>query len=94
MLLPKNLKILRDKLIEEKTPEIITEGRKLSSTVPFPFSKQLYESKKSIFNYVACDNDFEKSFAKFLNGAEDVESYAKLPEQFGFVSNIPIQGQI
>lgn len=77
-------KILRDKLIEEKTPEIITEGRKLSSTVPFPFSKQLYESKKSIFNYVACDNDFEKSFAKFLNGAEDVESYAKLPEQFGF----------
>jgi type III restriction enzyme len=77
-------KVLRDKIIEEKEPEVLSKGHKLSSTPPFPFSKQIYESKKNIFNYVACDNDFEIKFAKFLNGAEDVVAFAKLPEQFGF----------
>ena len=77
-------RILRDKVIEQKTPEIISEGRKLSTTIPYPFSKLLLESKKSIFNFVACDNEFEKSFAKFLNNAKDVKAFAKLPEQFGF----------
>jgi len=77
-------RVLREKIIEEKKPEIITSGRKLSSTNPFPFSKIIYESKKSIYNYVACANEFEKSFAKFLHSADDVEAFAKLPEQFGF----------
>lgn len=77
-------RILRDKVIEQKSPEIISEGRKLSSTIPYPFSKLLFESNKSIFNFVACDNEFEKSFAKFLHAAKDVKAFAKLPEQFGF----------
>jgi len=44
----------------------------------------VYEARKCIFNLVACDNDFEKAFAKFLDGAEDVKAYSKLPEIFGF----------
>ncbi|HWP81842.1 MAG TPA: DEAD/DEAH box helicase family protein [Bacteroidota bacterium] len=77
-------KALRDAVVEEKKPILISPNRFLSSTPPFPFSKLLLESKKSIFNYVACDNEFERAFAKFLDGADDVEAFAKLPEQFGF----------
>jgi type III restriction enzyme len=33
---------------------------------------------------VPCDNDFERNFAKFLDNAEDVRAFAKLPQAFGF----------
>ena len=33
---------------------------------------------------VAVGNEFELSFAKFLEDAPDVDRFAKLPEQFGF----------
>ena len=39
---------------------------------------------KCVFNLVACDNEFEKEFARFLERAEEVLRFAKLPEQFGF----------
>lgn len=77
-------KALRDIIVEEKKPELLTQERFLSSTPPFPFSKIIMEASKSVFNYVACDNKFEESFAKFLQSSEDVEAFAKLPEQFGF----------
>ena len=31
-----------------------------------------------------CDNHFERDFAKFLNNAQDVPRFAKLPQPFGF----------
>jgi len=77
-------KLLREKIVEEKIPELLTEGKNLSKTPAFPFSKLLFESSKCVFNYVACDNEFERKFAKFLHSANDVEAFAKLPEQFGF----------
>jgi type III restriction enzyme len=77
-------RVLRDIVVEEKKPQLLTPKRLLSTTPPFPFSKLFFESKKSVFNYVACANEFERSFEKFLNGAEDVIAFAKLPEQFGF----------
>ncbi|MDZ7402228.1 MAG: DEAD/DEAH box helicase family protein [candidate division KSB1 bacterium] len=77
-------KRLRDAIVEETEPELLSQSRLLSTTPPFPFSKQLLESRKTVFNFVACDNEFERSFAKFLDGAEDVAAFAKLPEQFGF----------
>jgi type III restriction enzyme len=61
----------------------------LSNTAPFPYSKKVLESKKSVFNFVTCDNDLEYRFAKFLDGAEDVEAFAKMPEQFGFSIEYP-----
>jgi len=82
-------KALRDIVVEEKTPELITPKRFLSSTPPFPYSKKLLEAKKSVFNYVACDNELEYAFAKFLQGASDVRAFAKLPEQFGFSIEYP-----
>jgi type III restriction enzyme len=56
----------------------------LSATLPFPSSKKVLEAKKTVFNYTPCDNEFEYSFALFLEKADDVKAFAKLPEQFGF----------
>lgn len=77
-------KALRGLVVEEKKPELLTPKRCLSTTPPFPFSKIILEASKSIFNYVACDNEDERKFAEFLQAAEDVEAFAKLPQQFGF----------
>ncbi len=77
-------KVLREIVIEHKDPQLLSENRFLSSTVPFPTSKKILEAKKSIFNYTPCDNDFEFNFAKFLDKADDIKAFSKLPEQFGF----------
>ncbi|HVK97323.1 MAG TPA: DEAD/DEAH box helicase family protein [Flavisolibacter sp.] len=79
-------KILREIIVEEKIPTLVTEARMLSITPPFPYSKVkcMIESGKTIFNYVANHNDFERSFSKFLHDSTDVTSFSKLPEQFGF----------
>jgi len=77
-------KALREIVIEHKEPQLLSANRFLSSTLPFPTSKKVLEAKKSVFNYIPCDNEFEYSFAKFLEKAEDIKAFAKLPEQFGF----------
>jgi type III restriction enzyme len=76
---------LRPLVVDELTPQLINAGRCLSITPPFPFSRPtIFEAEKTVFNLVACDNDFELSFARFLEKASDVRSFAKLPSQFGF----------
>lgn len=77
-------KALRERIVSEATPTLVTPRRLLSQTALFPFSRPVMEARKTIFNYVACDNEFERAFAKFADSAEDVTAFAKLPEQFGF----------
>lgn len=77
-------KALREIVIEKKEPKLLLANRFLSSTIPFPTSKKILEAKKTIFNYTPCDNDFEYDFAKFLDKSEDIKTFTKLPEQFGF----------
>ena len=77
-------KLLRDMVVEQKQPELILENRFLSSTIPFPTSKKVMQSQKTVFNYVPCDNDYELAFAKFLDKSDDVKAFAKLPMQLGF----------
>ncbi|MBP8944805.1 MAG: hypothetical protein KBG25_02700 [Paludibacteraceae bacterium] len=77
-------KILKKLVVEEHVPELIASERMLSETPPFPFSGSIYKSDKTVFNFVACDNEFEKEFARFLDKSEDVKAFAKLPAQFGF----------
>lgn len=77
-------KELRDLAVEEKKPELLEPARMLSTCPPFPWSRPVWEGTKTIFNLVPCDNDFEREFAKFLDDAPDVKSFAKLPQQFGF----------
>jgi type III restriction enzyme len=75
---------LRKLVIAELEPQLLHAGRLLSETPPFPWSRPTMEAAKSIFNLVPCDNEYEKEFARFLQKAEDVQRFAKLPEQFGF----------
>ena len=75
---------LREKIIEPTEPKLIAPERMLSTTPPFPYSKPFFEAAKCVFNFVPCDNEFEREFAKFLQSAEDVEAFSKLPEPFGF----------
>lgn len=77
-------KALREIVIEQKEPQLLSANRFLSSTIPFPTSKKILEAKKTIFNYTPCDNDLEYNFAKFIDKADDIKAFAKLPEQFGF----------
>lgn len=78
------VKSLRPLVVQEQTPQLLHEGRKLSETPPFPYSRTTIPARKTIFNLVACSNEFEKTFAKFLENASDVQAFAKLPVQFGF----------
>jgi type III restriction enzyme len=75
---------LRKLIISELEPQLLDAGRPLSETAPFPWSRPTLAATKSIFNLVPCDNAYEKEFALFLEKADDVVSFAKLPEQFGF----------
>jgi type III restriction enzyme len=75
---------LRKLVIAEQEPQLLHAGRLLSETPPFPWSRPTLAADKSIFNLVPCDNEFERTFAQFLQKAPDVERFAKLPEQFGF----------
>lgn len=77
-------KALRELVVEKKEPQLLSENHFLSSTPPFPTSKKVLEAMKTVFNYTPCDNDYEYTFAKFLDKSEDIISFAKLPEQFGF----------
>jgi type III restriction enzyme len=76
---------LRGLVIEERMPELLAAGRRLSETPPFPWSRPTLAARKTIYNLAACDNEFERRFAQFLQQADDVDAFAKLPAQFGFV---------
>jgi len=78
------VKALRALVVEEQVPKLVA-ARKLSETPPFPYSRpNAFTASKTVFNFAACDNDYEERFARFLQNAEDVTSFAKLPSQFGF----------
>ncbi len=78
------LAALREAILEEQTPFLTDAGRVLSTTPGFPWSRPTAQAAKTVFNLVAADNEFEKTFALFLEKAPDVMRFAKLPPTFGF----------
>jgi type III restriction enzyme len=70
--------------IEEQAPTLLTPARLLSQAEPFPWSGPVLEARRSIFNLVPCDNQFEREFAQFLDNAEGVAAFAKLALPLGF----------
>ncbi|HEY1408356.1 MAG TPA: DEAD/DEAH box helicase family protein, partial [Promineifilum sp.] len=76
--------LLRDVVVEERTPLLESEGRPLSACPGFPWSRPILDAAKTVFNKVAADNEFERAFAGFLEKAPDVVRFAKLPRAFGF----------
>jgi type III restriction enzyme len=79
------VKELRKVVVEELQPHLLNAGRPLSLTTGFPWSRPTAKATKCVFNLCPCDNKFEAAFAKFLQDAEDVVRFSKLPERFGFV---------
>ncbi len=71
-------------VLEEKTPALASPGRRLSTMDGFPWSRPVWEGRKCLLNLVPCDNEFERSFARFLDNAFDIERFSKLPSSFGF----------
>jgi type III restriction enzyme len=65
-----------------ETRPIVFESkpRPLSKTLPFTWRRNLppLSCDKTIFNFVATYNDFEKAFASFLDAAEDILRFAAL----------------
>ena len=75
---------LRKLVVEELQPQLLHAGRPLSETPPFPWSRRTLDANKCVFNLVPCENAFEEEFARFLQKADDVERFTKLPDKFGF----------
>ncbi len=77
-------RVLKALSIAEQVPELVGSPRLLSTCQPFPWSRKVYEATHCVFNMVPCDNDFERAFARFLDNADDISAFAKLPHPFGF----------
>jgi type III restriction enzyme len=78
------VKELRKLVIDELQPKLLHPGRALAQTPPFPWSRPTLNAAKCVFDRVPCDNDFEVEFARFLEKADDVVRFAKLPPRFAF----------
>lgn len=77
-------RVLKGMSIAEQEPQLLDPAHLLSSCQPFPWSRKVHEANHCILNMVPCDNDFELQFSKFLDDAEDVDRFSKLPQPFGF----------
>ena len=66
--------------VERHTIEFDKTDFCLSETKPFSWRRNLppLEAKKTVFNYVATYNEFERRFAEFLDKAGDVTRFAAL----------------
>jgi len=73
----------KDLTFVEKEPEK-SDYIKHSDTSPFVWSRLVYSARRCIFNYVPCDNELERDFARFLDRAEDVYAFSKIVPKVGF----------
>lgn len=66
--------------LERRSVEFDKADFRLSQTRPFSWRRNLppLEATKTVFNYVATYNEFERSFAAFLDAAKDVLRFAAL----------------
>ena len=70
--------MLRDKLIQPQIPTLENAGRLLSGLDPFPWSQDVANCRKTVFNKVPCDNKFEAEFSNewldLSSGTSQVQS--------------------
>lgn len=70
--------VIRDLSIEEREPTIEESAFRVSETPAFPWSREVVEADRTVFNLTPVDNKFERRFAEFLDRAGDVAAFAKL----------------
>ena len=66
--------------VEQRKVEFDNTSFHLSETKPFHWRRNLppLQAEKTVFNYVATYNNFERQFAEFLNSAPDILRFAAL----------------
>ncbi len=66
--------------IERHQIELVNTGYHLSATRPFSWRRDLppLQATKTVFNFVATYNGFEREFAKFLDSCSDISRFAAL----------------
>ena len=71
---------IADLTVERRQIEFEREDFRLSETRPFAWRRNLppLEAEKTVFNFVATCNDFERRFAEFLDNAGDILRFAAL----------------
>ena len=71
---------IADLTVERREIEFDNQDFRLSKTKPFSWRRNLppLEAEKTVFNFVATYNDFERRFAEFLDNAGDVLRFAAL----------------
>ena len=67
---------------EQRSLEVVGAPYRLSETPEFTWRRHFTTAAKTIFNIVACYNNYEARFAEFLDRADDVERFAELAEWF------------
>ncbi|MBS1890799.1 MAG: DEAD/DEAH box helicase family protein [Actinobacteria bacterium] len=65
--------------LEEREATITETAIRMTETPPFSWSRAIVECERTVFNLTAVDNDLERRFALFLDRADDVAAFAKLP---------------
>jgi type III restriction enzyme len=64
--------------VQDRGTTVIRDTIKLSRTRPYLVKDQAYITpKKSVFNKIVGDNNYELEFASFLDGCEDIVSFVK-----------------
>ncbi len=67
---------------EAQPVKLVGEPYLLSDTAKFLWRRMVVAARRTIFNRVACYNDFEARFAEFLDTCEDIDRFAALAEWF------------
>jgi type III restriction enzyme len=68
--------------ISKTEPEMKAESLSLMELEGFYWRRDHIELEKTVFNVTPCYNEFEKSFADFLDKAPDITKFAKLAESY------------
>jgi len=64
--------------VKKKPVKIKGKPIRLSKTPKFLWRRKHIRCEKTVFNFVACYNDFETEFAEFLDHASDIQAFAAL----------------
>jgi len=68
---------IRERSIQPQVVRETGEVMRFSDTPGYEWSRPVHPGLKTVFNLVACDNEFEAEFASFLDRASDIAAYAK-----------------
>jgi type III restriction enzyme len=73
---------VKKETVKEKEIKIKAKSILLSGTPKYTWRRKRTICKKTVFNFVALYNDFEKEFAEFLDSATDIKAFAALADIF------------